>query len=83
MKIYLIDRDNGESYEDYDHQVVAAFTSFRLASQYLLDDGYTPYIHYDYMTKEPTVRFRWESEIVEGWGEISDAKIIEMELQGG
>lgn len=82
MKIYLVNKDNGESYEDYDHQVVAAFTTFRLASQYLLKDGYIPYIHYEYMTKEPNVRFRWESEDEDGWEEHSEAKIIEMELQG-
>lgn len=83
MKIYLVDRDNGESYEDYHHQVVAAFTSFRSASQYLIDNGYVPCADYDWKTKEDTIRFLWQSEDGDGWINSSDAWIIEMDLQEG
>jgi hypothetical protein len=43
MKVYLIDRDNQEQYEDYEHGTIAAFTTFRGASQYLIERGYKPY----------------------------------------
>jgi hypothetical protein len=81
LKIYLVDADNGETYEDYDHQTIAAFTSFRGASQNLVDEGYEPYPYRDFMTKEYNVRFCFTVIDEYGWENSSDAKIIEMELQ--
>lgn len=81
MKIYLVDADNGETYEDYNHQTVGAYKSFRGASQSLLDKEYQPYPYSDFMTKEYDVRFHFSTSDEDGWEDCSDAKIIEMELQ--
>ena len=43
MKIYLIEEDNGLSYEDNHTWISGAFTSYRGASQILVKQGFTPY----------------------------------------
>ena len=43
MKIYLVEKDNGQSYEDRYTWIESAFVSFRRASQDLLNQGFTPY----------------------------------------
>lgn len=57
MKIYLIEKDNGESYEDYHSEITSAFTNYRKATESLLDDGYKPYPLKSFMTGEWEVRF--------------------------
>lgn len=77
MKVYLVETDNGESYEDYHASIESVHKSFRSASQYLLDGGYKPFPDRDFMTGEPVVRFYWEDS--EEY-RCSGARIIEMEL---
>lgn len=79
MKVYLVDVDNGESYEDYQHNVMAVFTSYRSASEWLINKGYEPFV-YRSSSKDYNVHFRWQ-ENNEYMSNHSDAEIIEMELQ--
>lgn len=80
MKIYLVDVDNGETYEDYRHWIEAVFTTYRGASQYLIDEGYEP----DYVRRrgEDELEFYWQ-ESDEYMAECSHAYIIEKELMVG
>jgi hypothetical protein len=81
MKIYLVDVDNGGSYEDYDHRAIAAFTTFRSASQYLLDDGYKPYCFKSIITQKHEVSFSFNNKDEDGDWVHNQAEIIELELQ--
>lgn len=79
MKVYLVDVDNGESYEDYMHGIRAVFTTYRGASEWLIDKGYEPYYYIDYENKDD-VRFYWQ-ESDEYMADRSNATIIEMEVR--
>lgn len=79
-KIYLVDIDNGESYEDYRHSVDKVFSTYRGASQWLIDEGYEPYESYNHNDQEPDISFRWE-ESDEYMADSSNADIIEMEVE--
>lgn len=56
MKIYLIEKDNGESYEDYHAYIESAFTSYRTATEALLNEGYKMYPQRSFYTTE----WKWE-----------------------
>ena len=49
MNVYLVKIDNGECYEDYNWWVEKVYTNYRNASQYLINEGYKPYmdIHHE------------------------------------
>lgn len=74
MKVYLVDKDNGETYEDYDHWIDGAYSTYRKASQSLLDDGYIPYYECDELF------FHWEKWSDGRFVEESHAHIIEREI---
>jgi hypothetical protein len=78
MKVYLVDTDNGELYEDYHHSVDKVFTTYRGATQWLIDEGYEPY--YDNTFGKFDVGFYWQEDD-EYMSRCSDAKVIEMELE--
>jgi hypothetical protein len=79
MKIYLIDLDNGQPYEDNFHYVSHAFKSYLSAAQHLLNGGYKPIPPYknSITTGDFEVAFFIEED------EFTDcfARITEMELQ--
>ncbi|WEG18594.1 hypothetical protein PQ478_08930 [Alkalihalophilus pseudofirmus] len=77
-KVYLVETDNGEAYEDYFSSVVKAFTTYRAASEWLISEGYEPY--YEMFHGEGRLRFYWE-ESDEYMSDCSFGKIIEMELE--
>ncbi|MGD6876834.1 hypothetical protein [Bacillus infantis] len=80
MKVFLVDIDNGETYEDYRHEVKKAFSTFRAASQWLVNEGYEPYPHNDNVKNELKIGFWWyESD--EYMADTSYAKIIEMTVE--
>lgn len=79
QKVYLVDIDNGESYEDYRHSVDKVFSTYRGASQWLIDEGYQPYEFYNHSDQEADIAFEWiESD--EYMADSSNAEIIEMEV---
>lgn len=43
--IYLVEMSNGRYGDDYEDDVEMAFTSYRKASQWLINDGYKPCIN--------------------------------------
>ncbi|WP_117161323.1 hypothetical protein [Paraliobacillus sp. X-1268] len=43
MKVYVIELDNGQEYSDYENWVDSVFSSYRSASQSLIDKGFIPY----------------------------------------
>lgn len=77
MNVYLVEKDNGESYEDFYKWVDGAYTTFRKATESLLADGYTPY--YEILCGKGNLHFQLYEE-----GEFFDvysyAQIIEMEV---
>lgn len=78
MKIYLVEKDNGQSYEDRYTWIESGFISFRRASQYLLDQGFRPYPILN-SENEYVVCFEWyESD--EYMADCEFAYIKEMEL---
>lgn len=77
MRIYLIEKDNGESYEDYRTQITSAFTSYRKASESLLSEGYVPHPYRDFITKELNLRFTLKT--IEG--ELTPEEIEEMRAE--
>ena len=70
LKVYLVDVDNGELYADYQHSVEKVFTTYRGASQWLINEGYIP--HCDF-PEEGEISFYCED---------CEAVIIEMEVNG-
>lgn len=78
MKVYLIEKDNCESYEDFYKWISSAHSSYRGASQSLIDEGFEAYI--ELYAGKYDVRFYWQ-ESNQYMAESRGAKIIEMELQ--
>lgn len=74
MKVYLVDKDSGETYEYYDHWIDGAYSTYRKASQSLLDDGYIPYYGVGGLV------FHWEKWLDGCFIGESHARIIEMEI---
>lgn len=64
MRVYLVEKDNGESYEDYRTRTTGAFMTHRGASESLLDDGYSPYPSMSMIDNEWEVRF--VLDVIEG-----------------
>ena len=80
MYIYLVELQNDEYGED--RWIDSAFTTYRFATVYLLDEGYEMYPEED-DTGEWELRFEWEKLDEEGKF-ITDweiAKIIKMEVK--
>ena len=75
MKVYIVEINNGEPYEDNFSWIDSAFKSHRIASEYLLKEGYKPFL--DRFMMEEELRFELEIDEYDTWF----AKIIEMELQ--
>jgi hypothetical protein len=79
-KIFLVQTDNGESYEGYQSSIVKIFSSYRLASEWLMQEKYKPYPDEDERKKD--IFFYWEAE--EGKGSFgtqsSFANIFEMKI---
>ncbi|WP_405101692.1 hypothetical protein [Oceanobacillus sp. FSL H7-0719] len=78
MKVYLVERDNGEMYEDYQTYITSAHLTYRNASQQLIDDGYEPYPTTNY-EGDTVLYFCWQ-ESDEYMAESSHAEIIEIEV---
>ena len=78
MKVYLVDVDNGESYEDYRHWIEKIFTTYRGASQWLINEGYKVYP--ECRQGEWKLYFLWR-ESDEYMANSNFAEIIEMELE--
>ena len=79
MKVYLVEKDNCESYEDYHDWIDGAFKTFRGASQSLINEGFEPY--YERHFGESRLRFFWE-ESDEYMAKCQGARIIEIEVVG-
>ncbi|WP_156341140.1 hypothetical protein [Cytobacillus solani] len=45
MKVYLVEINNYESFEDYRAWIEKAFTTYRAASQWLIEDGFEVYLY--------------------------------------
>jgi len=70
MKVYLVELDNGLSFEDYYSWIEKAFTTYRGASQWLIDEGFEPHLEHD-IYGDLELSFSTEN---------NDAKIIEIEV---
>ena len=79
MKVYLVQMDNGEvTHSDlYDQWIEKAFTTYRGAAQFLIDEGYSAYLDYDDYVNEYETGFFVEFED----GTEGEARIIEMDLE--
>lgn len=75
-KVYLVEMDNGESYEDYHAWIEKAFTSYRNATKWLIDEGYEVFPEHK-MSGKLELNFYWQ-ESDEYMADCSFAKIIEM-----
>jgi hypothetical protein len=42
MTVYLVELDNGEMYDEYNSWIEKAFTTYRRASTWLINNGYRP-----------------------------------------
>ena len=62
MKVYVLGMDNGMEYEDNQSWVEAVYSSYRSASQYLIDKGFIPYTGRHYETNEYMICFEKEDE---------------------
>jgi hypothetical protein len=82
VNVYLVEVDNGESYEDHRHWITKVFTTYRGASQWLINEEYKPYSEFKWTEngKEMDLYFYWQ-ESDEYMAESSFAKIYEMELE--
>ncbi|WP_099301946.1 hypothetical protein [Bacillus sp. Marseille-P3800] len=81
MKVYLVEKDNGESFEDNYTWIDGAYSTYRKASGSLLEDGYVPF--YEVMEGARRLEYRRHKEIKRTYGDFdkySYAKIIEMEV---
>lgn len=74
MKIYLVET----SYEDYHPSIEKTFTTYKGASQWLINEGYEPYFDYN-IHGEIELNFYWEDS-VEYMADCSYGEIIEMEV---
>ena len=82
MKIYLVDMDNGESYEDYRHWIAKVFTDYRKAAEWLVEIGYEPRYLYKWTGSEYGHDVEYYCQESEGYmAECSWARILEMELE--
>lgn len=79
MKVYLIDIDNGESYEDFHHWIKKVFTTYRGASQWLIDEGYDVYVN-NWKKDAMELEFYWEDKEDDYVYGCKYARIIEMEV---
>lgn len=61
MKVFLVRKDNGETYEDYREYIDSTHTSYRSATKVLLEDGFKPYPQYAYHKKEWRLIFNKKS----------------------
>ena len=43
MKVYVVEVDNGQEYEDYEDHIEGIFKSYRSAAQHLINNGFVPY----------------------------------------
>lgn len=57
MKVYLLKIDNGMEYPDNSERIVGVFDTFLAASEYLMDNGFTPVPTPNYQTNEWHVVF--------------------------
>ncbi|WP_156319104.1 hypothetical protein [Cytobacillus solani] len=78
MKVYLVEINNYESFEDYRAWIEKAFTTYRAASQWLIEDGFEVYPLYNYKG-EWELDFYWQ-ESNEYMADCRGAGIIEIEL---
>jgi hypothetical protein len=78
--VFLVETDNGESYEGYQSSIVKIFSSYRLASDWLMSEGYKPMPDED--ESQRNIYFYWENEDSVGiFGDLcSFGKIIEMKI---
>ena len=81
MHIYLVELQNDEYGED--RWIDSVFTTYRFATEYLLDEGYEMCPIKDDYTEEWDIHFLWEKldekgKFITDW-EI--AKIIKMEIK--
>lgn len=79
MKVYLIEKDNCESYEDYYSWIETGFTSYRLATEYLLNREFVICIDLLRNNKEEDLKFYWQED--ESRSSFRQgARIIEVEI---
>lgn len=62
MKVYLVDISDGGSFEDYEHGIHYVSSSYRKASDWLIESGYEPYTIRAMLTQELELRFIKEVE---------------------
>lgn len=77
MKLYLVEVNNGESYEDYWEWVAIVTDSLGKAKRYLEIKGFTE-VENDVGVKEIVAKF--ELEMRGSWEELHVATIREIEL---
>ena len=77
MKVYLVEMDNGEMYDDFYRWTEKVFTTYRGASQYLIDEEYDPYPDMNYELDDYELIFSYEDED----GRYYRAEITEMEVE--
>ena len=77
MKVYLVEMDNGEVYEEYFRWTEKVFTTYRGASQYLIDEGYVPFADSKYITNDYELVFTDTDDE----GREYDAVITEKEVE--
>jgi len=78
-KVYLVQMDNGETYDDYHSWIEKVFTSYRKASKWLMSEGYEPFPEYNIHGNLVLIFQREEK--TNYYEKSYEAEIIEMEVE--
>lgn len=79
-KVYLIDADNGEDYEDYHHWIEKVFLSKAEAEDYLVSQGWE---EPESDSKFSRLQFWHKHEEAYGWPVVRSAQILEHDIGAG
>lgn len=79
MKAYLVQMDNGETYDDYRSWIGKVFTSYRNASKWLISEGYEAFPEYNIHGNLALIFQREEKN--DYYEKSYEAKILEMDIE--
>ena len=77
MKVYLVEMDNGEFYDDFFRWTEKVFTNHLGASLYLIDSGYAPHPEIDYKSNEYYLMFTKKDEEGRKFDAVITEKVVE------
>lgn len=79
-KVFLVDADNGEDYEDYQHWIEKVFLSKAEAEDYLVSQGWE---EPESSSGRSRISFWHKHEEAYGWPVVRSAQILEYDIGAG